>query len=108
MRWYSDDTHIRWACRQLLKGREISHADEIAEAKHWRLSAIIYNLRHRYKWPILTRYDSNRIAYYKLGAEADKALLEKPRSFYAKKKDAATSSFQNSDSNNPKSEDSDK
>lgn len=108
MRWYSSKTQIRWVCKQLLKRREISHEDAIREANCWRLSAIIFNLRHRYKWPISTRYDSNRIGYYKLGAKADRALLEKPRSFYAKKKDARTSLSQNADSNNPKSDNSDK
>jgi hypothetical protein len=85
-RWYSNETQIRWACRELLRGREISHAHEIAEANGWRLSAIIHNLRHRYNWPISTRYGLNRIAYYKLGNEVDKLELEKPRSFYKKKK----------------------
>lgn len=100
MRWYSDNTQIRWACQELLKGREISHACEIAEVNGWRLSAIIFNLRHRYNWPISTRYGQNRIAYYKLGRGVATDSLEKPRSFYKKKKDAATSSSQ-SDSNNP-------
>lgn len=108
MKWYSDNTHIRWACKELLKGREISHVDEIAEAEGWRLSAIIYNLRHRYKWPISTRYDTNRIAHYKLGQGVETDSLEKPRSFRAKKKGAVTPSSQKSDNNNPKSEHSDK
>jgi hypothetical protein len=37
MNWYSGETQIRWACLQLIRGREISHACEIAEAKGWRL-----------------------------------------------------------------------
>ncbi len=86
MRWYSDDTQIRWACRELIKGREISHACEIAEAQGWRLSAIIYNLRHKYHWPIETRYDENRIAHYRLARAVDCEALKKPRSFYQKKK----------------------
>ena len=106
-RWYSDTTQIRWACLELIKGREISHADEIAEARGWRLSAIIYNLRHKYKWPITTRYDENRIAHYKLGKVADTEALKKPRSFHLKKKPAATGSSK-SDSNNPDSDPTDK
>ena len=107
MRWYSHETQIRWACRQLIKGREISHACEIAEAKGWRLSAIIYNLRHKYKWPIITRYDENGIAYYSLDKDADSEKLKKPRSYYQKKKGARTPSSK-SDSNNPKFDNTDK
>lgn len=85
MKWYSNDTQIKWVCAQLLKGREISHACEIAEAKGWRLSAIIYNLRHKYKWPIEARYDDSRIAYYRLAKGGNHSELPLPRS--AKKKD---------------------
>lgn len=107
MRWYSNETQIRWACLQLIRGREISHRCEIAEVNGWRLSAIIYNLRHRYKWPIITRYDLNRIGHYKLGAGVERDSLEKPRSFYKKKKGAVTPSLK-SDSNNPKPDDTHK
>lgn len=93
MKWYSDNTQIRWACLELIKGREISHADEIAEARGWRLSAIIYNLRHKYKWPIETRYDEGRIAHYMLSGGVDAEALKKPPSFHAKKKPAATGSL---------------
>lgn len=93
MKWYSDNTQIRWACLELIKGREISHADEIAEAKGWRLSAIIYYLRHKYKWPIATRYDDRRIAHYRLSSEVDAEALKKPRSFHQKKKPAGTDSL---------------
>lgn len=92
-KWYSNETQIRWACRQLIKGREISHAHEIAEARGWRLSAIIYNLIHRYKWPIDKRYDHKGIAYYRLGKNVDKGSLEKPRSFNKKKEGARTPSI---------------
>lgn len=88
-RWYSDDTQIRWACLQLMQGREISHACEIAEANGWRLSAIIHKLRHQFKWPIETRYDENRHAHYRLEKNTDGEKLKKPRSFY-KKRDAPT------------------
>ena len=71
------------------------------------LSAIIYNLRHCYNWPISTRYGRNRIAYYRLGSDVDRESLEKPMICYDKKKGAATPSFEKSDTNNPKSEDSD-
>ena len=93
-KWYSNESQIRWACRELIKGREISHAHEIAETKGWRLSAIIYNLIHRYKWPIDKRYDHNRVAYYRLAKSVDKDALEKPRSFHKKKEDARTSSLE--------------
>ena len=106
MNWYSGETQIRWACRQLIRGREISHACEIAEARGWRLSAIIYNLRHKYNWPIVTRYDDSRIAYYRLGHDVDAEELKKPRSFYPKKKGAATPNSK-SDSNNPNSDSND-
>lgn len=99
-KWYSGDSQIRWACLQLLKGREISHACEIAEAQGWRLSAIIYNLRYKYKWPIETRYGEGRIALYRLASAVDSEALKKPRSYYLKEKGAGTPSSQ-SDSNNP-------
>lgn len=92
MKWYSGETQIRWACRELIKGREISHAHEIAEANGWRLSAIIWVLRHRYNWPVETRYGDKRIAYYRL-VSVDINALEKPRSFHKKKEDARTSPF---------------
>ena len=87
--WYSDDSQIRWACLMLLKGREISHKDEIAEANGWRLSAIIHELRHRYKWPIQTRLDENRHGHYRLADAVDGEALRKPQSFH-KKGDAPT------------------
>jgi len=90
MKWYSHESQVRWACIQLLNGREISHKCEISEAQGWRLSAIIYNLRHRYLWPIETRYDEGRIAHYRLENGVDKDSLQQPRSFY-KKGEAATS-----------------
>ena len=89
--WYSGETQIRWACREPIKGREISHAHEIAEANGWRLSAIIHNLIHRYKWPIDKRYGNNRVAYYRLAVSVDKDALEKPRSFHKKGEDVAPS-----------------
>lgn len=88
MKWYSNDSQISWACIELMSGREITHINEFNETNGWRLSAIIHNLRHKYKWPISTRYDNNRIAYYQL-IKVDKDSLKKPKS-YKKKLSAAT------------------
>lgn len=77
--WFSSDTAISWACRELIKGRTISHPDEIGEAGGWRLGAIVHVLRKRYKWPIVTeRRGPARIAFYRLG-KADEPL-ELPKS----------------------------
>ncbi len=65
--WFSSDSSIKWACRELLAGRAISHPDGIAEAGGWRLSAIVYVLRHRYQWDIQTiRKGTTRVAFYHL------------------------------------------
>ena len=65
--WFSSDSSIKWACRELLAGRAISHPDGIAEAAGWRLSAIVYVLRHRYLWDIQTvRKGARRVAFYHL------------------------------------------
>lgn len=65
--WFSSESSIKWACRELLAGRAISHPDGIAEAGGWRLSAIVYVLRHRYQWDILTvRKGARRVAFYHL------------------------------------------
>ena len=52
------------------------------------LSAIIYNLRHRYGWPIETEYDGKKIAHYQLRKGIDLEILKLPKSFldYLKKK----------------------
>lgn len=84
-RWYSSETQIRWACLQLIQGREISHATEIAEVKGWRLAAIVHQLIHKYKWPIQKRGGLNGIVYYRLGDSVETEKLRKPRSFYKKK-----------------------
>lgn len=77
--WFSGNTAISWACRELIRGRTISHADEIAEVSAWRLGAIIHVLRKRYKWPITTELRGpSRIAYYRLGHSAEP--LELPKS----------------------------
>ena len=108
MNTYSSDTVTRWACLELIKGRELSHAIQIKETRGHRLAAIIYVLK-KLNWPIQTRYGEHGIAYYRLGHEVDTEALKKPRSFYPpKKKGAATPSSKKSDSNNPNPEDSDK
>ena len=77
--WFSSDTAIAWACRELIRGREISHPDEIGEAGAWRLGAIVHVLRHRYHWPIITeRRGPARIAFYRLGKANEP--LELPKS----------------------------
>jgi|GEM_PF-1927976 hypothetical protein len=84
--WFSGDTAVSWTCRELIKGRAISHADEIAEVGAWRLGAIIHVLRTRYRWPITTeRRGAERIAYYRLGHATEP--LELPKS--AREGDAA-------------------
>ena len=90
MNWYSGETQISWACKQLLAGREISHVSEIAEARGWRLSAIIFNLKHEYNWPILARYNKRRVAFYSLDKNADDSKLRLPRSFAIIRKGDAT------------------
>ncbi len=88
-RWYSSETQIRWACLMLIKGREISHAHEIAEANGWRLGAIIHRLKKRFNWPIQARYGERGIAYYRLAKGTDTEALKKPRSFEKKKRGAS-------------------
>lgn len=82
-RWYSDITQIAWACEQLLKGKIISHRDEIAAVNGWRLSAIIHQLRHRFGWNIKTDYDGKRIGHYQLAKGTDIKTLELPPSYCA-------------------------
>lgn len=89
MKWYSGTSQIAWACRALIEGKEINHANEYEEARGWRLAAIIHNLRTRYKWPISTRYDENKVAHYRLGV-ANLKKLEKPRTFKKEWEAAAT------------------
>jgi hypothetical protein len=79
--FFSSATQVEWACRALLSGRTIGHDDEIAEARGWRLAAIVWRLRHRYGWPITAEYvgPENR-ACYKLHPDADRSRLRFPRS----------------------------
>ena len=79
--FYSSDTQVEWACRALLSGRSIGHIDEIAEARGWRLSAIVWRLKHKYGWPILTEYTGQENhARYKLAVGCDRAKLRFPPS----------------------------
>jgi intergrase/recombinase len=89
-RCYSNESQIRWACLMLIKGREISHAHEIAAANGWRLGAIIHNLKKKYNWPIQARYGERGIAYYRLSRDVDSEALKKPRSFLKKEKGGLT------------------
>lgn len=79
--FYSSATQVEWTCRALLSGRAIGHHEEIAEVQGWRLAAIVWRLKHKYGWPILTEYTGpeNR-AQYKLEPGCDRAKLLFPQS----------------------------
>ena len=81
MNWYSNDSQIAWVCNALIEGRTITHRDEIAEARGWRLAAVIHNLRKRYKWNITTEYDLHKVAHYKM---VGSGKVEFPASFQKK------------------------
>lgn len=78
---FSSPTQVFWTCAALLGGRTIGHDDEIAEVQGWRLAAIVWKLKHRYGWPILTEYTGpeNRAAY-KLQPGCDRSRLRFPPS----------------------------
>lgn len=79
--FYSSTSQVSWTCNALLSGRSIGHDNEIAEAKGWRLSAIIHRLKRRYGWPILTEYSGpENHARYKLAPGTDRSKLEYPAS----------------------------
>ena len=79
--WHSSHTQIHWTCAALTEGRTITHLDEIGEVQGWRLGAIVHNLRHRYKWPILVDYRGpERIAHYRLRPGCNALSLDYPRS----------------------------
>lgn len=79
--FYSSATQVEWTCRALLSGRTIGHREEITEAKGWRLSAIVWRLKHRYGWPILTQYTGpENHAEYKLEQGIDRSRLRYPPS----------------------------
>jgi hypothetical protein len=59
-------TRIDWVKRWLLTQRDITHATLIDAGGGWRLSALIYYLRHKAdpQWPIKTVRDHNGVAHY--------------------------------------------
>ena len=64
-KWYSQNTQVYWTCKALIEGRKINHMDEIGETRGWRLGAIIFNLKRKYDWPIVTEYKApENIAHY--------------------------------------------
>ncbi|MGR3551595.1 hypothetical protein [Pseudooceanicola sp.] len=79
--WYSNPTQIAWTCRALATGRTLTHRDEIAERRGWRLGAIIHTLKTRYGWPIeVERPGRARVAFYRLAEGCDVLALHYPRS----------------------------
>lgn len=81
MRWYSDTTQIAWVCAMLVQGEEISHACEFEAVKGWRLAAIVHNLIHKHKWPIIHRDGKFNIRYYMLKPGTNIGALDKPKSY---------------------------
>lgn len=79
--WYSNPSQVYWTCAALLEGREITHRDEIGEAKGWRLAAICNRLKKRYGWPIAVRYSTpDNMAHYSLPKGTDRQALRFPPS----------------------------
>lgn len=79
--WFSNPTQVYWTCAALLEGREITHRDEIGEAKGWRLAAICNRLQKRFGWPIQVRYvGPENIAHYSLPKGTDRQALRFPPS----------------------------
>lgn len=79
--WFSKPTQIAWTCRALAMGRTLTHRDEIAERRGWRLGAIIHTLKTRYGWPIEVQYlGDDRVASYRLAEGCNVLALEYPRS----------------------------
>lgn len=79
--WFSSPTQVYWTCAALLEGREITHRDEIGEAKGWRLASICERLRKHFGWPIQVRYAApENIAHYSLPAGTDRTALRYPPS----------------------------
>ena len=87
-RWYSNQTQIQWACRELLHGKSISHASEFVAVTGWRLAAIIHRLRRDYGWPILMEPEMpQRIGWYFLDPAKKHRwpTLKKPPSYFRTK-----------------------
>lgn len=79
--WYSNPTQIRWICDQLRKWVEISHLDEVAAVRGWRLAAVVHRLKREFDWPIVSdRRGPNRIAFYRLAPGTDLSALKMPPS----------------------------
>ena len=79
--WFSNHTQVYWTCKALVRGRTITHMDEIGEVRGWRLGSIVHNLRRKYHWPIETEYRGpERIAHYRLPGRTDWRALDFPRS----------------------------
>lgn len=79
--FYSRDTQVSWACAALLSGRAIGHKAEIAEARGWRLAAIVWRLMSKYSWPITTEHiGPENHTCYKLVPGTDWAKLTFPPS----------------------------
>lgn len=78
---FSSPSQVSWTCAALLSGRTIGHHEEIAEAQGWRLSAIIWRLKRKYDWPILTvNTGPENHAEYKLEPGIDRSRLLFPPS----------------------------
>lgn len=87
--WYSSPTQVYWTCAALLEGREITHRDEIGEARGWRLAAICNRLKVQYGWPVQVRYAApENIAHYSLRPGTDRTALRYPPSATALAKGA--------------------
>ena len=50
----------------LLRRVDLTHKTLIDMGLGWRLSAVIYHLRWKDKWPIITDLDMRRVAHYRL------------------------------------------
>lgn len=88
--WFSSPTQVYWTCAALLEGREITHRDEIGEAKGWRLAAICHRLSKHYGWPIeKPEHPTDPVQRYRLKAGTDRANLRFPPSAAALAKGGA-------------------
>lgn len=80
-RWYSDTTQIAWACAMFAAGKKFSHACEFKAVKGWRLAAIVFNLIHKFEWPILHEDRKNGVRFYFLKPGTDIWKLKHPKSY---------------------------
>lgn len=78
---YSKSTSVFWACKAFTEGRTISHREAMNEIGAWRLGAIAHRLKREFGWPVEVEYrGSEKVAYYSLAPDIDKASLRFPRS----------------------------